>query len=588
MYASRLAEIKLKCHAPLVEDRAFYDVTLDSVKLYYPENAQGYNEGDWKEMQANTYDYLLPEDEKENNATEPTPTAAVPVNNPEIHQDISNAVVTVINSVTYNGTEQKPSVTLTVDGTVISKESYTLTYQNNVNAGTAQIIITGKGTFTGSKKVSFTIVPKDIGNLSYSKITDKTYTGKEIKPSITLKYQNAVLQVNKDYTLIYTDNKETGNASITLRGQGNYTGTHTVTFRILPKKVSAFKKVKCSSSSIQLKWKKSSSVTGYQIYQYDKKSKKYKLKKNLSAKTTSYTVKKLSPYTEYRFKIRAYKKVGSQKYYGDYSKVLKVKTLLAAPKMTVTSTQKGQAVMQFKKVKNATALEFSYREGKKAFTTIQLKNIDNKLYLSKLTEGAVYTFRMRAYVEKDGKKTYGNYTTKTVTISSKGSVLNGGDYSPGSIYGPKLTQAELNQVKEKVQYFKDYYIDDSMSDYLKVKLAYNYLASVCSYAPDWSKNRANTAWGALVYGEAQCSGYARAMKALCDGIGIECYYVHANSNASNPSHQWNEVRVDGNWYILDVAFQCFLVSDSTYADFGGMDWDRQSVPSCPKDYVGEE
>ena len=130
-----------------------------------------------------------------------------------------------------------------------------------------------------------------------------------------------------------------------------------------------------------------------------------------------------------------------------------------------------------------------------------------------------------------------------------------------------------------------------MPEYVKLKIALDYLASVCSYAPDWSLNRANTAWGALIYGEAQCSGYARAMKALCDGIGVECYYVHANSNSINPSHQWNEVKVDGSWYIVDVQcndlsgfYAFFLVSDSTYANASGMDWDRQSDPACPKDY----
>ena len=57
----------------------------------------------------------------------------------------------------------------------------------------------------------------------------------------------------------------------------------------------------------------------------------------------------------------------------------------------------------------------------------------------------------------------------------------------------------------------------------------------------WQYDGANTAWGALVYGEAQCSGYARGMKALCDAIGVPCYYVHANKKALNPSHQWNQV-----------------------------------------------
>ena len=166
-----------------------------------------------------------------------------------------------------------------------------------------------------------------------------------------------------------------------------------------------------------------------------------------------------------------------------------------------------------------------------------------------------------------------------------------GNYSPGSVYGPKLSQAELDQVADAVQAYLNSYDFSAMSDYEKVEIAHDYLCSICEYAPDWRYNRANTAWGALVYYEAQCSGYARAMKALCDAMGIGCYYVHADEYAMNPSHQWNEVCIDGNWYIIDVqandssGFRAFyLLSDDTYGAMSGMSWDRSSVPACPADY----
>ncbi len=91
-----------------------------------------------------------------------------------------------------------------------------------------------------------------------------------------------------------------------------------------------------------------------------------------------------------------------------------------------------------------------------------------------------------------------------------------------------------------------------MSEYEKVATAHDFLCNTCQFAADWGYNQTNTAWGALVYHEAQCSGYAREMKALCNTMGVGCYYVHADENASNPSHQWNEVCIDGNWYIIDV------------------------------------
>ena len=168
-----------------------------------------------------------------------------------------------------------------------------------------------------------------------------------------------------------------------------------------------------------------------------------------------------------------------------------------------------------------------------------------------------------------------------------------GNYTPGTVYGPKLNQTELDQVAGVVSRFASSLPLSSMSDVDKVMAARDYLIQFCSYAPDWSKNRANTAWGALVYRQAQCSGYARAMKALCDSIGVECCYVHADAAASNPSHQWNTVKIDGQWYILDVqgddssGFEAFfLLSDNSYAASTGLSWDRSAVPACPADYTG--
>lgn len=94
------------------------------------------------------------------------------------------------------------------------------------------------------------------------------------------------------------------------------------------------------------------------------------------------------------------------------------------------------------------------------------------------------------------------------------------------------------------------------------------------------------------YHEAQCSGFARGLKALCDGMGVKCRYVHANSKSANPNHQWNEVRVDGKWYIVDSQgnstsgfLAYFLCSGKTYTKSSGMKWDKKSYPAlAAKDY----
>lgn len=135
-----------------------------------------------------------------------------------------------------------------------------------------------------------------------------------------------------------------------------------------------------------------------------------------------------------------------------------------------------------------------------------------------------------------------------------------GDYSKGTIYGPSLSSRERKELKAKVGEIVSACVTEGMTDREKIVALVNYVYDYCSYAQDWSKNRANTAWGLLVYGEAQCSGYARGMVALFDAVGIESRYVHASkTDPVNPSHQWNLVKLGGKWYHLDV--QMF---DSSY------------------------
>ena len=60
---------------------------------------------------------------------------------------------------TYTGKGITPSVTVSVDGITLKKDTdYSLSYKNNKNVGTATISIKGKGKYTGTKNLTFTIV----------------------------------------------------------------------------------------------------------------------------------------------------------------------------------------------------------------------------------------------------------------------------------------------------------------------------------------------------------------------------------------------------------------------------------------------
>lgn len=132
------------------------------------------------------------------------------------------------------------------------------------------------------------------------------------------------------------------------------------------------------------------------------------------------------------------------------------------------------------------------------------------------------------------------------------------EYTQGtnSVYGPALNQEQLDAVAQSVSDFVNRYIKDGMNEEQKIRAIHTYLFQNVSYAETWSQNSANTTYGALVNHTAQCSGYARAFKAMCDAVGIECYYVHANADAINPNHQWNIVRYNGQYYHIDVQVNC--------------------------------
>ncbi len=78
-----------------------------------------------------------------------------------------------------------------------------------------------------------------------------------------------------------------------------------------------------------------------------------------------------------------------------------------------------------------------------------------------------------------------------------------------------------------------------------------------------------TPYGALVKGESVCEGYARALKAVLDKMGIERVLVQGTfvDGKFNRPHMWNYVRMDDNhWYLLDATMEDGMVGTSNAAD----------------------
>ena len=100
---------------------------------------------------------------------------------------MSDTSVTNISSQTYTGNGISPLPTITYNNKTLKKDTdYTLSYSDNINAGTATITIIGKGNFTGMTSTTFIITQKSAEKLNISEIANQIYTGKEIKPNVVI------------------------------------------------------------------------------------------------------------------------------------------------------------------------------------------------------------------------------------------------------------------------------------------------------------------------------------------------------------------------------------------------------------------
>lgn len=164
-------------------------------------------------------------------------------------------------SFTYTGGKIAPSNVVKDAGKTLTSSDYSYTISNNVNAGTATITFTGKGSYAGTVKKTFKIVQKDISKAKFSSVSNKAYTGSQIKPSVTVKNGSTTLKNGTHYTVSYGANKSTGKATITITGKGNFKGTKTITFYVVPKKVTNVA-LKVSGKKITVSYKKATIRTG--------------------------------------------------------------------------------------------------------------------------------------------------------------------------------------------------------------------------------------------------------------------------------------------------------------------------------------
>ena len=161
-----------------------------------------------------------------------------------IEKDINEVNIKDIQDQKCTGTEIKPEVIIT-NGSIRLQENkdYTISYNNIINAGKANINITGKGNYKGSIVKQFNIINdnqntvKNISDTSITEIEDRIYTGKLITPEVRITDGEYTLIKDSDYTIAYSNNIDIGTGVAIITGIGNYSGKVEKTFNITRKDI---------------------------------------------------------------------------------------------------------------------------------------------------------------------------------------------------------------------------------------------------------------------------------------------------------------------------------------------------------------
>lgn len=346
----------------------------------------------------------------------------------------------------YDGIEKKQSGYRVCDNkSTISTDNYEVSYQDNINPGTATMLITGKGNYyTGTLAKEFKIYH----NHSYKTVTTKatvssnglsqqvcsscgdvkstrtiykissvnistsayTYDGKIKSPSVIVKDSNGnKLIKGKDYTVNYgsSSRRAIGRYSIKVTFKGVYDGNKTLYYTIGPKNPSSVSAQLYGYDDIKVSWKKVSGVTGYMVY-YKKSTDSSWSSKTI--KGTSLKLANLADGVKYNIKVVSYKIKNGHKCYnaGKATNIYTLKTVNG-----VKIAKDGSKVkVSWMNISGETGYQIS-QSTKKSGTDIiaTYKTTSGNSKIVSAIKGKSYYYKVRAYKVVDDKVIFGPWST---------------------------------------------------------------------------------------------------------------------------------------------------------------------------------
>ena len=215
---------------------------------------------------------------------------------------------------------------------------YKVTWKNNINVGTATVTVTGiapryRGTLIATFKIvqgSNRITASNVKKIQSTKKQTFSLGAKALdKAKLTYKSNNRSVTVDKNGKVTIAA-KFAGAATITITSsatKNRKTAKKNITVTVNPSGTSLTKCTNIKKRKADIRWKKNSYVTGYEIQYCTSKTFKRGVKKKVITKssTTKYTAAGLASKKTYYVRIRTYKTVNGKKYYSSWSRLKAVK-----------------------------------------------------------------------------------------------------------------------------------------------------------------------------------------------------------------------------------------------------------------------
>ena len=186
-----------------------------------------------------------------------------------------------------------------------------------------------------------------------------------------------------------------------------------------------------ATTRIRLRWKEVTGAHGYQIWRQNE-DETWSIVKTLGDKgnvltdnqgaTTAYSNTGLTAGKTYTYMLRSFMiNEDGRKVFGAYSDAFTVAVMPQAPVITVTSPKATRAQVEWKAIDGAAGYQVWMQDTRSSAGWAIVKSVtDGSTTYTKydLKSGAQYQFKVRAYTEVDGKKTFGEYS-EVITVTVK-------------------------------------------------------------------------------------------------------------------------------------------------------------------------